>query len=396
MKTLNMPSFGADMETGKIVKWCVEQGTSLKKGDVVALIEIAKGLIEMEVFEDCTIQEFLVGLGEDIKVGEPIIKVTGIGEAESFEVTEATKEQKAIEEKAKEPQRVREVQVSMAGIVPATGSEVLASPAAKKRAFEKHINLAELEGTGPAGAICLQDVEDAKPKLETEKPKSAFDTDQMRQAIASVVSKSKREIPHYYLSLDVDLTTTEKWLNEINLKQSPEDRLMINVPLMCAIARALRKNPDFNGLYIDGKFQRAGDVHLGLAIRLRNKGLITPAIQNADKLDAGEMMVKFKSLVERSKQGGLKQSELQDATVTLSNIGDRGSDQIFGIIFPPQVAIIGVGRVLQKPVVIDAQVLPKTMVNISLAADHRVTDGQVGARFLNDIQKLLKKPSQFM
>jgi pyruvate dehydrogenase E2 component (dihydrolipoamide acetyltransferase) len=391
MKTLDMPSFGADMETGKVVEWCAERGATLKKGETVALIETAKGLIDMEVFDDCVIEDFLVELDAEIDVGKPIISLAGSESASNSQQKSDKVEsvRKSDETSLNAKQETAQI-IAFNRMDQDQNATLRISPAAKQYIQTHGIRIDGITGTGVQGSICLADVENVSVKPAIKR--GEFDTDMMRKAIASVVSKSKREIPHYYLNLDVDLTETEEWLIGLNESISVEERIMINAPIMCAISRALHKHPDFNGRYIEGHFEHAIDVHLGVAIRLRNKGLVTPAIHNADRLSVYEMMVAFKSIVERSKTGGLKQSELQDATTTLSNIGDRGSDQIFGVIFPPQVTIVGVGKINRKACVVDEKIVPRTVVNISLAADHRVTDGQMGARFLNDIQKLLQKP----
>lgn len=419
MKTLEMPSFGADMETGKVVEWYAKEGDFVKKGEIIAAIETAKGIIDMEVFDDCTVQSFIVPLDEEIEVGKPIVQLVsdGVNNSTSDNVRDRVRDDQVgdiadsetsfeFDTATKKETKVPDITVSKV-ILSVDASGVLATPAARALAAEKYIDLTNLTGTGAAGAVCLKDVESVstlaskksnpnnEPK-ESKKRRAGFDSDQMRLAIAAVVSKSKREIPHYYLSLDIDLTKSEVWLEKINTERTPEQRLMINVPIMCAVGKALHKHPDFNGFYQDDYFTPAPNVHLGLAIRLRNKGLVAPAIHDADKLNAFEMMDKLKSVVERSKLGGLKQSELQDATTTLSNIGDRGCDQIFGVIFPPQVAIIGVGKINQKAMAIEGSIEVRTVVNISLAADHRVTDGQMGARFLNEINKQLQKPEKFI
>ncbi len=383
MKTLTMPSFGADMETGKVVEWCVHKGDAVKKGATVALIETAKGLIDMEVFEDCIVEDFLVPLDEEIDVGRPILGLQGNAETEAIALNNIETTPVESEQKVQQTE----------SMVAVKRIEGIASPAVRLFAQKNQIALDGITGTGVDGAICLADLQREKPEQKVP-AKAGFDADMMRKAIAAVVTKSKRDIPHYYLQLDVDLTEAENWLIETNAAREVENRIMINVPIMAAVAKALHKNPDFNGFYQNDRFQHAPDVHLGLAIRLRNKGLMAPAIHNADKLSFSELMAKFKDVVERAKLGGLKQSEMQDATATLSNIGDRGSDVIFGVIFPPQVAIIGVGKVNQKACVVQGEIVPRTVVNISLAADHRVTDGQMGARFLNDIQKLLNKPAK--
>jgi pyruvate dehydrogenase E2 component (dihydrolipoamide acetyltransferase) len=187
-----------------------------------------------------------------------------------------------------------------------------------------------------------------------------------------------------------------QWLAQHNQELAADQRVLVNAVIYTAIARALDTFPAFNGFFQDGQFKPAESVHLGNAISLRQGGLVVAAIHNAQQLNSAKMMLALKDQVLRAKEGGLRMSEMQDATITVSNLGDRGVDSIQSIIFPPQVAIIGIGRVRSVPWVVGQEVKVATVVNVSLAADHRVSDGHAGARFLNKINKLLQNPESLL
>ena len=207
-----------------------------------------------------------------------------------------------------------------------------------------------------------------------------FDAAQMRQAIAAAMSRSKREIPHYYLAETMDFSAAQAWLDEWNRDRLPQDRLLSAVLLLKATALALRDVPQLNGFYESGQFRPGDGIHIGWAIALRGGGLVAPAIHLADQKTLPELMTALRDLVQRARAGGLRSSELTDPTITVSSLGDRGAESVWGVIYPPQVAIVGFGRVLPQPWVVDGQVLPRPIVNASLAADHRASDQEIPAQ----------------
>jgi pyruvate dehydrogenase E2 component (dihydrolipoamide acetyltransferase) len=219
-----------------------------------------------------------------------------------------------------------------------------------------------------------------------------FDAAQMRQAIAAAMSRSKREIPHYYLAETVDFAAAQAWLDHWNRDRLPQDRLLSAVLLLKATALALRDVPQLNGFFENGQFRPGHGIHIGWAIALRGGGLVAPAIHHADQKTLPELMSALRDLVQRARAGGLRSSELTDPTITVSSLGDRGAASVWGVIYPPQVAIVGFGRVLSQPWVVDGQVLPRPVVNASLAADHRASDGHLGGQLLVAIHRALQTP----
>jgi len=426
MKILTMPSFGADMAVGTIVKWNVKPGDHVSKGDIIASIETMKGLIDMEVFDDGIIVTLLAGEGDELEIGHPIAELQLKHEEDSnnnsehivesvdphsFEVGSNTAVSQEVAGHSSDSQDF----VSKVSRVPTDAEEEKSSdslntlrpkisPAARSKAQQLGIDWRQLpQGTGPDGALLLGDINIAdKPVSKpVSEPEPASDrvkdpNDMMRDAIAATVSRSKREIPHYYLQLDMVLDNTLNWLSHHNVDLPPSKRILSNAVIYSAIARALTAFPAFNGFYRDGHYQPSDSVHLGNAISLRQGGLMVVAVHDAQRLGLAELMEKIKDQVNRARKGGLRMSEMQDATVTVSNLGDRGSDTIQSIIFPPQVAIIGIGRPRTVPWVIDNKVTSATIISMSLAADHRVSDGHSGARLLNKINTLLQTPERLV
>lgn len=214
----------------------------------------------------------------------------------------------------------------------------------------------------------------------------------MRQAVAAAVTRSKREIPHYYLSVDVDLGKTIAWLADANAKRPIAERIVPAALLVKSVAVALRSHPDLNGVWGDGALQVRDAIHLGIAVSMRGGGLITPAIHNTDTLSLDALMRALSDVVRRARSGGLRTSEMTDATITVSNLGDEGVTSLFGIIYPPQVALVGFGSIAERPWAEHGALSVRPVVTVTLAADHRATDGHYGGRFLRQIAHLLQTP----
>ena len=214
----------------------------------------------------------------------------------------------------------------------------------------------------------------------------------MRKAIATAMARSKREIPHYYLTTDIDVTAVTDWLAAENLERGVADRLLPAVPLVKAVALALREVPELNGLWIGDGFRPSSAVHLGMAIALRGGGLVAPAIHDADRKSLVELMADLRDLVSRVRSGRLRSSEMSDPTITLTSLGDQGVEGVFPVIYPPQVAIVGLGKVTERARVVDGAVMARKVVTATLAADHRVSDGHRGGLFLGRLASLLREP----
>jgi pyruvate dehydrogenase E2 component (dihydrolipoamide acetyltransferase) len=260
-------------------------------------------------------------------------------------------------------------------------------------ASERGISLSGLSGSGPSGAILYADVERAAagagsgPALTKR-----LDLKEMRRAIAAAMARSKREIPHYYLSTTIDLTGALAWLEAANATRSPAQRLLLAALLLKAVARALGQAPEFNGFFTAEGFQPGSGIHIGTAIAIRGGGLIAPAIRDADKLSLEDLMARLRDLVTRARSGALRSSEMSDPTITVTNLGERGVEMVFGVIYPPQVALVGFGMPVERPWAVAGEVAARRVLTTTLAADHRASDGHRGALFLADIDRRLQSP----
>jgi pyruvate dehydrogenase E2 component (dihydrolipoamide acetyltransferase) len=400
-----MPSLGADMEAGTLIEWVKQPGEHIAKGDVIAVVETQKGAIEVEVFHDSVLGRLLVQPGETVPVGTPMAELEIEGGPEE---TLATGEAAALTQLAApappaiEPGPAAETVSAPTDTRPAAVSRPRASPAARRLADRLGVALADLKGSGPDGAVLLADVEAAvrhatpvpspPPPPRPTAARRGLDFAAMREAIAAAMARSKREIPHYYLSHAIDLTSASDWLNAQNAEQPPDRRILLGVLFIKAAAVTLHQFPELNGFDRDGRFDPGNGVHVGCAIAIRGGGLVAPAIHDADQLDLHTLMARLRDLVARARAGSLRASELADPTVTVSSLGERGADGLFGIIYPPQVAIIGFGTPSQRPWVLDDRVVVRTIVTATLAADHRHSDGHRGALFLAQVGQRLQEP----
>jgi pyruvate dehydrogenase E2 component (dihydrolipoamide acetyltransferase) len=266
--------------------------------------------------------------------------------------------------------------------------------------------LATVQGTGPHGAIERADVERAGAKTPAAKipaaapgppaePAGAEEAYRgMRRAIAAAMARSNREIPHYYLETQIDMTSALRWLEAANLKRPVQQRLLPAALLLKAVARSLADVPELNGYWIDDRHQPRDAVHIGFAISLRQGGLVVPAILHADRKSLDELMAATSDLIQRARAGRLRSSEITDGTITVTNLGDRGVETVYGVIYPPQVALVGFGRVTERPWAEHGMLGVRPVLTATLAGDHRATDGRRGAQFLESLSRWLQQPEK--
>jgi len=396
-----MPSLGADMEAGTLVEWLVKPGDRVKRGDIIAVVETQKGAIEIETYQPGQIEKFLVDLHSKVPVGTPLALIRAEGEAAAAAAPAVAVAPPPLTPVAPPPPEARVAAAAPPpAAVPAAAPRAV-SPAARKLAAERGIDLSAMSGSGPGGAITYADVErrigaaaaPAGPPPEKKKPPT-LDLAAMRTAIAAAMARSKREIPHYYLEHQIDVTVCEHWLAEKNANLPPDSRLLIGALAVKAVALAARRYPAFNGFYRDNKFEPSQAVHIGVAISIRGGGLTAPALHDADRLPLDELMARMRDLIARTRAGRIRSSEMSDPTITVSSLGERGVDALYGIIYPPQVAIIGLGKVMTRPWVVDGAIGARSVVTLTLSGDHRVTDGHAGALFLAEIGKLMQEPDK--
>jgi pyruvate dehydrogenase E2 component (dihydrolipoamide acetyltransferase) len=278
----------------------------------------------------------------------------------------------------------------------APAGHVRASPRARRLAEERGVDLAAVVGTGPGGAVVAGDVLGPRATRAAAPPPTSAEQRQqaLRQAIANLMARSKREIPHYYLATTIDVHPALEWLEHANRERSVADRLVLAALLVKATARAVPSVPEMNGFMVDTQFEPSSGVHVGVAISMRGGGVIAPAIHDADQLALGDVMAKLRDLVTRARRGVLRSSEMNDPTITITNLGDLGVESVFGVIYPPQVALVGFGKVIERPWAHEGLLAIRPCVTATLSADHRVSDGHRGAVFLAEIDHLLQQPEE--
>lgn len=385
MAEFRMPSLGTDMEAGTLVVWNVRPGDRVKRGDIIADVETDKGIIEVEVFQDGVIEALLVQPGTPVPVGEvlALIRADGTAGSAAAGATAAPEQRPAAVAPAPRPGRP---EPGPAPALPVPGKRVRVSPLARRLATELGVDLRMVHGTGPEGAIERVDVERAAvPPAPTPTPQPATSTFQtgMRRAIAAAMARSNRDIPHYYLQTRIDMRRALGWLEAENHKRAIKDRLLPAVLLLKAVARALGEVPELNSYWLDGRPQLQEAIHIGFAIALRQGGLVAPAIQHADLKSLDELMAALRDVIPRVRAGRLRSSEMTDATITVTNLGDLGVETVYGVIYPPQVALVGFGKILEQPWAEHGMLGVRPILTATLAADHRATDGNQGARFLD-------------
>jgi pyruvate dehydrogenase E2 component (dihydrolipoamide acetyltransferase) len=388
MSEFRMPSLGADMEHGTVVRWLIKPGDQVKRGDIVAEVETQKGVLDVEIFQDGIVSELLVSEGEEADVGAPLAVLNGARETPVSD--ELPEESVALE------QPVPELEARPAEVPEAPPLTARVSPAARRLATELDVDLESVQGTGPGGAIGLDDVRSAAGQLPVAEPpaRPVGDSAAMKEVIAATMSRSKREIPHYYLGLDIDMMRALDWLTEENRKRSVTDRILYAALLIKAVARAVHSVPEVNGFWIDGEFRPSEAVHVGVAISLRDGGLVAPAIHDTNMKSLSEIMSAMQDLVARARTGKLKASELSDPTITVTSLGERSVDRVYGIIYPPQVAIVGFGQTIERPWNIGGGIGIRPVIHATLSGDHRASVGHRGAIFLRHVHDHLMEPGE--
>jgi pyruvate dehydrogenase E2 component (dihydrolipoamide acetyltransferase) len=405
MSEFLMPHLGADMTAGTLLAWRKKPGDHVAKGEIIADVETDKADIEIEVFTNGVLEEILVTPGTRVPVGTVLAVIRQEGEA-APEKPPATA--RVISMPAPAPEPGLQPSSRPSPLPAPTAARLHVSPLARKLAGELHVDLAAVTPAGPGGRITREDIEHAAQLRAAAGPAPAAATApavaapaeppdryaRMRQTIAAAMARSKREIPHYYLSATIDLKPAMDWLTPENLKRPIEERLLYGVLLIKAVALALREVPELNAVWNGAQLEIKPEIHVGVAISLRQGGLIAPALHQADRKTLPELMRGFRDLVQRARAGSLRSSELSDSTITITSLGEQGVESVFGIIYPPQVALVGFGAVAERPWSVAGQVVSRPVITATLSADHRVSDGHRGGLFLRAVDQLLQSPEK--
>lgn len=457
MAEFTMPSLGADMDEGTLVEWLVGPGDPVRRGDPVAVVETAKSTIEVECFESGAMGRQLVEPGTTVPVGTPLALIDSAagpreeeaggpreeprvppaperaapataagaapartpvasgapehGPVEAGPLIRRLAEQSGVDPGSVHGSgpagRVTRADIERAAATASRPARVRATPRARRLAAELGIGLSEVTGTGRDAAVRARDVSGAASRQAAahppqRRPPAAVPASHppgeqapgMRQAIARLMARANRDIPHYYLSTTVDLAAATDWLHDHNRRAPLPERLLPAALLLRAAAVAAREVPELNGFWADDGFTPGEGVHLGVAVSLRGGGLVAPVLHRADTLGPPALMSALKDLVTRARTGRLRGSEVSGATLTVTNLGDQGVETVFGVVHPPQVALVGFGRVVDRPWAVGGLLGVRPVVTVTLSADHRATDGAVGARYLSAVDRLLQKPEK--
>ncbi len=387
-----MPALGMAQEKGSLVSWLKAEGEPVTKGEPLMEVETDKATVEVEAPASGLLAHVTAAPGDEVPVGQRIAVILAPGESLPKESTRAAPPSAAPAAPAVSPPEPSSV--SRVHAAPIQG-RIAASPAARRIAKEKGIDLASLKGSGLEGAIVAQDVQRAKetetvthggpPRVKETLPLSA-----MRRIVGERMSKSKQTAPHFYVSMEVDMSEVNRKRAEWKEKKA-EIVPSINDFTLWASAQGLRDFPLLNAAFTDKGIQIFSDINIGVAVAIED-GLVVPVIRNADRLTLQQLARQSRELAEKAARKKLFPLDYEGGTFTVSNLGMFGVDTFVAIINPPQCAILAVGQVAPRAVPHDSAIAVRPMMTMTLSADHRVTDGVAAARFLQEVKGLLEKP----
>lgn len=385
-----MPALGVAQQTGTLLKWLKADGQLVTKGEPLMEIETDKATVEIEAPGSGILSHVIAKAGDQVPVGQRIALILAPGEAvpTGTEIAPPVPATSA-KEPAKSAAKLASTSITAA---PSSG-RVLASPAAKRIAREKGVSLASLKGSGPEGSVLAEDVLNAASD-RTPPVTAGFTAEEivplsnMRRIVGERMTQSKRSAPHFYLSMDVDMSAASKLRAEWKAR-GEEPIPSINDFILYSCARALKDFPSVNSTYTDQGVKLHPGIHIGMAVAI-DEGLVVPVIRDADRLSLMEIAAQSRALTEKAQGKKLFPLDYEGGTFTISNLGMLGVDSFIAIINPPQCAILAVGRVAPRVVVDEGMFAIKTMMTATLSADHRVVDGAIAARFLQQVKRYLE------
>lgn len=412
MAEFRMPTLGADMQAGTVVAWLKKPGDVLRRGDTLAEVDTEKGVIDVEVFTAGVLEAIVVPVGAKVPVGTVMATIradaapaAALPMPSPRGLPETGEERPVPPAAPAPPPPIPPAPIYAPGLAAAERLKI--SPAARRRARELRVDPAAVTGTGRGGAITLVDVEQAAARTaaaprvaaitappSAAMPPAADRQERMRRTIAAAMARSKREIPHYYLATTIDLGRAMAWLADRNAAVPVAERLLPGVLLLKAAALAVREAPELNAVWDGERVVLRETVHAGVAIALRGGGLVILAVHDTARRPLAELMTALRELTVRARAGRMKSSELADSTLTVTSLGDRGVEAVYGVIYPPQVAIVGFGRITDRPWAVNGGLCVRPVVTATLAADHRVSDGHRGGLFLDAVDRLLQEPEK--
>jgi len=415
MGDVNMPKLSDTMEEGTIVEWKKSSGDEVHKGEVLAEVESDKATFDLEAEDDGTL-EILVEKGVPAKIGAAIARIGAAGSAPVAEKKapppkaepkqEAKpKPQPAAEEPPPTPARPRE-QPSRGDGQAAAPAEVKASPLAKRIAEEMGVDLRAISGTGPDGRIVKEDVLAAAPasaRTDRRRPESpaapvgpeveVIEPTRMQATIAKRMAEAKATVPNFNVTVEARVDEAVKLRQQLKESVPGAEKVTMTDMLMRACALALRKFPEVNTSWVEGRFQRKRSINIGLAVPpSQGLGLLVPVVHDVDRKDLVEISIESRQVIERARSGRPGEHDLTGATFSISNLGMYGVDEFVAIINPPEAAILAVGAIKDVPVVEDGRIVPGKVMRMTLSVDHRVFYGQTAAQFMAEVKRLIENP----
>ena len=407
MPEIIMPKVGDAMTEGKIVRWYKQAGDKVSKGEPVLEIETDKVNLDLEAEADGTLGDLRAKEGEMVPVGETLAQILAPGETAAPAQRRATDKKDSVKHTTGEYQEAIEQkglrrdksQAQTVIAIPVVGGERRrSSPLARRMAKDLGVPLESLQGSGPQGRIIAKDVESAKSagriagaaqKLESKSiPHSA-----MRRTIAKRLAESTGPIPHFYLTVDYDVTQL------VSMRQQLADiegsKVSLNDFIIRAVALALGHHPNVNASWGEEAIEQHGEVHVGVAVATAD-GLITPVIRNADRKSVSDIAKEVRVLADKAKNRKLLPNEYQGSTFTISNLGAWGVEEFTAIINPPNSAIVAIGAAEPRPVVVNGQIVVRERMKVTMSCDHRVIDGALGAEFLKTLRQYVEQPLRLM
>ena len=410
---VQMPKLSDTMEEGKILKWLKKEGDQVEQGEVIAEVESDKADMELEAFDSGTLLKIVVPEGKGAAVGKVIAIIGDEGEKvdelleedgeEEKEEAEKPEEKEDKEEEAEKPEAKEEKKApekkepERKEPAPREDGAVKASPLARKMASEHSIDLKALDGSGPEGRIVKRDIEKAIEEGVPEKAAApgelvaeTIELTGMRKAIARRMVESKTSVPHFYLTVEIDMARIMDARKRINEMQE-ESKVSFTDIMIKIAAHALLKHPRVNSYWAGDSIKRRGEVNIGIAVALED-GLITPVLRDCDKKGIIQISKETKDYAERARNRKLQPEEYEGGSITISNLGMYDIEEFSAIINPPESSILATGAIVEKPVVREGQIIAGRTMRVTMSCDHRVVDGAVGAEFLRDFKRMLEDP----
>jgi pyruvate dehydrogenase E2 component (dihydrolipoamide acetyltransferase) len=406
MKNILMPKLSDTMTEGLLGGWVKSVGDAISRGEIIAEVETDKATMGLEAFEDGVLLEQRVRAGETVPVGT-VLGVMGRPDEKPLEPV-AAPETAEVEPMAPAPAAVTEPSRGEQASSPATPvHREKASPVVRRRARELGLDLESIQGSGPDGRVLLEDLEQVAPAgegapsnvPEHRQPAAKQTTadgesrqTRMRRAIAGTVSSSWREIPHFFVTMDIVMDTAEEVRRELQISGS---LVSVNDLVLKGVTVALSSHPHLNGIYTDSGLVPQQEINLGLAVNVPD-GLLMPVLKGAGSLSLGEMAVRSRDLVELARSGRLAPADLDGGTFSVSNLGPQGVSQFSALIFPPQVAVLAVGAVCETIIPRNGEAVVGKVMKVTLSADHRAVDGAYAAGFLQELKSVLENPVRLL